>query len=87
MTRKPKPAELRVVNAGISLPPAFMEEVRAAAKMEGYETLTTLTRYLLTQWLQQTHDKWEAQEIHRERLKCGAIPSAPKKRGRPRKGT
>ena len=75
------------MNAGISLPPAFIEEARDAARMEGYETLTTLVRYLLTQWLQQMHDKWEAQEIHRERLKCGTMPPEPKKRGRPRKGT
>jgi Arc/MetJ-type ribon-helix-helix transcriptional regulator len=90
--RKPKPVEERVMNAGVSLPPRFIEEVRHAAKVEGYETLTTLVRYLLTQWLRKTHDKWEAQDLEqeamRERLKSSELtePPAPKrKRGRPRK--
>jgi hypothetical protein len=81
--RKRKPEGQRVINAGISLPPAFIEEIRGAARMEGFETLTTLARYLLTQWLQQTHDKWETQEIERERRLKETPPA--RRRGRPPK--
>ena len=84
--RKRKPAEERVQNAGISLPPKFIDEMRDAAKVEGYETLTALVRYLLTQWYHEIHEKWDAQEIVRERLKTADI-EPPKKRGRPRKGS
>jgi hypothetical protein len=82
--RKTKPAEERVQNAGISLPPKFTEEIRAAAKVEGYLSLTALVHYLLTQWYQEVQQKWDMQDVTRERLQSEPI-APPKKRGRPRK--
>lgn len=75
------------MNAGVSLPPKFIDEVRDAAKVEGYETLTALVRYLLTQWMQEIEAKWEAQDLQREvtRERLASAPEPPKKRGRPRK--
>ena len=90
MSRKAKPAGERVKNVGISLAPSFAEEIRIAAKAEGYKDLTALVHYLLTQWYQQMQQKWElldfAREAARERLKRAAV-EPPKKRGRPRKGS
>jgi Arc/MetJ-type ribon-helix-helix transcriptional regulator len=88
MARRSKPTEERVVNAGISLPPRFINEIRAAAQAEGFETLTTLVRYLLTQWLQQMHHKWEVEELTREAAKerARSHPKEPcPRRGRPPK--
>jgi Arc/MetJ-type ribon-helix-helix transcriptional regulator len=85
MARRSKPTEERVVNAGISLPPRFINEIRAAAQAEGFETLTTLVRYLLTQWLQQMHHKWEVEELMRETAKEQA-KRPPEEPGRPRRG-
>jgi Arc/MetJ-type ribon-helix-helix transcriptional regulator len=83
--RKPKPVEERVQNAGVSLPPRFLEEVRDMAKVEGYETLTALVRYLLTQWMQEVQKKWDLEEIQREAARLKAPEEPPKKRGRPPK--
>jgi hypothetical protein len=84
--RKRKAAGERVVNAGISLPPGLIEHARECARIEGFETLTNLTRYLLTQWLQEVENRWELHEIEREKLKASPPVPPPKKRGRPRKG-
>lgn len=85
MIRPRKDAGERVVNAGISLPPKFIETARYAGKIEGFETLTSLVRYLITQWLQEMEKKWERQEIELEKFKCAEPSGPPKKRGRPRK--
>ncbi len=86
MIRPRKDASERVINAGISLPPKFIETARYGAKIEGFETLTSLVRYLITQWLQEMDKKWEREEIEREKFKCDE-PSGPppRKRGRPKK--
>jgi hypothetical protein len=83
--RKRKAAGERAVNAGISLPPALIEHARHCAKIEGFDNLTNLTRYLLTQWLQEVENRWELHEIEREKLKASSPVPPPKKRGRPRK--
>jgi hypothetical protein len=84
--RKRKAAGEKVINAGISLPPGLIEHARECAKIEGFETLTNLTRYLLTQWLQEIENKWELQEIEREKLRASPSSGPPaKKRGRPSK--
>jgi hypothetical protein len=64
--RKPKPIDEKVVNAGISLPAKFIKQVRAIARNEGFQTLTSLTNHLLYQWLQQIRRKREAEQIERE---------------------
>lgn len=86
MIRPRKDAGERAINAGISLPPRLIETARNAAKIEGFETLTVLVRYLINQWLQEMEKKWERDEIELEKFKS-AEPSGPpkKKRGRPRK--
>lgn len=86
MIRPRKNVGERVINAGISLPPKFIDIARNAAKIEGFETLTSLVRYLITQWLQEMEKKWERDEIELEKFKC-AEPSGPppRKRGRPKK--
>ena len=83
--RKRKSGEERVANAGISLSPKFIEEARDYAKAEGFGNLTNLVRYLLVQWMQEIDEKYEDQEIEREKLKNAPVVPTPKKRGRPRK--
>jgi hypothetical protein len=83
--RKPKAPGERAVNAGISLPPALIEHARDCAKIEGFDNLTNLTRYLLTKWLQEVENRWELHEIEREKLKASPPLPPPRKKGRPRK--
>ena len=85
MVRKPKPASERVINAGISLPPQFIEEIRDMAQVEGFASLTHLVRWLITQWRQEIEKKWELEEIEKEKAKASPPVPRPKKRGRPRK--
>jgi hypothetical protein len=85
MVRKPKPASERVINAGISLPPRFIEEVRDVAQAEGFASLTHLVRWLLTQWKQEVEKKWEMEEIEKEKAKASPSVPPPRKRGRPKK--
>jgi hypothetical protein len=85
MTRKPKPPRERVANAGISLPPSLIDDARDYAKIEGFETLTNLVRYLLTQWMTQIKQKHELEDIAREHAKCAVLQPPRPKRGRPPK--
>jgi Arc/MetJ-type ribon-helix-helix transcriptional regulator len=64
--RKRKPVEERVMNAGISLPARFVEEVREAADFEGFPNLSGLVRRPLTQWLRETKEKWDAEDLRRQ---------------------
>jgi hypothetical protein len=84
MRKRKAPGE-RAINAGISLPPALIDHARECAKVEGFDNLTNLTRYLLVQWLQEVENRWELHEIEREKLKASPPASPPRKRGRPRK--
>ena len=84
MRKRKAPGE-RAINAGISLPPGLIDHARDAAKVEGFETLTDLTRYLLTQWLQEVEYRWELKEIEIEKHKASPPVPPPRKRGRPRK--
>jgi len=84
MRKRKAPGE-RAVNAGISLPPALIEHARECAKVEGFDNLTNLVRYLVTQWLQEVENRWELHEIEREKLKASPPMPPPRKRGRPRK--
>src|SRR5258705_13060685 len=84
MRKRKAPGE-RAVNAGISLPPGLIEHARDAAKVEGFETLTDLTRYLLTQWLQEVEYRWELKEIEIEKHKASPPLPLPRKRGGPKK--
>jgi hypothetical protein len=88
--RKPKPTAEKVVNAGISLPAKFIKEMRAIARNEGFQTLTSLTNHLLHQWLQQIRRKREAEQIERKFMidRHRSIGNGPhKKRRREKKGS
>jgi hypothetical protein len=84
MRKRKAPGE-RCINAGISLMPSLIEHARECAKVEGFDSLTNLTRYLLTQWLQEVENRWELHEIEREKLKASPPAPPPRKRGRPKK--
>jgi hypothetical protein len=63
----------------------LIEHARDAAKVEGFDTLSDLARYLLTQWLQEVEYRWELKEIEIEKHKASPPLSLPRKKGRPRK--